>query len=77
MFGSDSATVILQWSSPTVASGVSYNVSVTPLLESVLIAGNTSVQLTVHYNTQYNVSIVTMNCAGESSASVTSLLYGN
>ena len=77
MFGSDSATVILQWSSPTVASGVSYNVNVTPPLESVLMAGNTSVQLTVPYNTEYNVSIVTINCAGKSPASVTSLLYGN
>ena len=50
VFTSSSVAVTIQWSSPSVASGVSYAVSITPPLESPVIVGDTSVQLTVMYN---------------------------
>ena len=76
VFMSSSVAVTFQLSSPPVASGVSYAVSITPPVESPVMVGDTSAQLTVMYNIRYSVRIVATNCAGESSPNVTELFYG-
>ena len=76
MFNSGSVDVSIQWSNPPVPSGVSYDVSVTPPIESAVMIRGTSAQLTVMYNIRYNVSIVATNCAGESVPFLTQIFYG-
>ena len=61
----------LTWSPPSSTSGVSVNYTLTispsPLSRSPVIMETTSTQITVSYNTPYNVTIRAINCAGMSS----------
>ena len=57
-FGSDHIIVTLELSGE---SRVSYSVSAVPHVD-VVVTGRTSVQLTVPYNIQHNVSITTSLC---------------
>lgn len=70
-FGSDGATVNLEW---IQESGVSYNVSVIPPV-AVRATGSTSVQLTVGYNTLYNVSVIAKTHC-DHTTTVIGLIYG-
>lgn len=73
-YSSDDATVMLTWT-PEHAYGVFYNVSIIPLASILYYTGDTSVQLTVAYNTLYNVSVVATRCGQNST--VVELKLGN
>lgn len=69
--GVSSSIVTLEWDSTGDVS-VSYVliISPTPLSGSPVIVETTSAQITVSYNTLYNVTITAVNCAGKSSVIV-------
>ena len=62
-----SSIITLEWDPPSSTGGVSVSyvltISPTPLSGSP----TTSAQITVSYNTPYNVTIRAVNCAGSSS----------
>ena len=62
-YETDNILVVLDWTSE---NGVSYNVTAIPHV-AVVFNASTSVQLALHYNTQYNVSILATLC-GERNA---------
>ncbi len=75
--GLSSSNITLEWDPPssTAAGGVSVSyvltISPTPLFGSpVITVETTSAQITVSYNTPYNVTIKAVNCAGMSDASM-------
>ena len=71
-FGPDSVMVTVAWQQER---GASYNVSVFPQVV-VNMSGPTTLQLTLAYNTLYNVTIATIVCGQTLSTTVTQLHYG-
>ncbi len=69
-----SSNITLEWDSPSSTGGVSVSyvltISPTPLSGSPVTVETTSAQITVSYNTPYNVTIKAVNCAGMSDASM-------
>ncbi len=67
----NSSLLTLTWSPPFSTGGVSVNyvltISPPPLSGSPVTVETTSTQITVSYNTPYNVTIRAVNCAGMSS----------
>ena len=64
--------IIVEW---TQWEGVSYNITIVPMVP-MIYTGSTSVQLTVSYNTKYNVSLEGSTvCQSIGSSSIT-LFYG-
>ena len=67
----NSSIITLDWDSPSSTGGVSVSyvltISPTPLSGSPVTVETTSAQITVSYNTPYNVTIRADNCAGSSS----------
>ncbi len=66
--------ITLEWDSPSstgASVSVSYvlTISPTPLSESPVTVETTSEQISVYYNTPYNVTIRAVNCAGMSQES--------
>ena len=68
LFGTDGVTVTLEWTQNN-----SYNISVDPYLP-VNSFGNKSIQLSVSYNTMYNVSVTSLGVCGQND--VLELYYG-
>ena len=69
----NTSVVTLQWAPPTSTSGVDvgYVLAVSPPpVSGSTITTQTSTDITVSYNIQYNVTIRTENCAGSSQDSV-------
>ncbi len=68
-----SSSITLQWDPPSSTGGVSVSyvliISPTPLSGSPVTVETTSAQITVSYNTPYNVTIRAVNCAGMSQES--------
>ena len=64
------STVTVEWDPPSSPGGVSVSyvliISPPPLSQSPLTVETTSAQITVSYNTQYNLTIRADNCAGSS-----------
>ena len=75
-FGVDDITVTLSWAEQE--SDMSYNVTVVPQVTMRLIPGSkrASVQLTIFYNTLYNVSIVATLCGHNIFSTAIGLSYG-
>ncbi|XP_064382170.1 uncharacterized protein LOC135331039 [Halichondria panicea] len=73
-----SSIITLDWDSPSSTSGVSISyvltISPTPLSGSPVTVETTSTEITVSYNTPYNVTIRAVNCAGMSNASILAIL---
>ena len=71
------ADLTLTWSPSSSTGGVSVNYTLTispPLLSgSPVTVETTSTQITVSYNTPYNVTIRAVNCAGISSDTMISI----
>ncbi|XP_064402763.1 uncharacterized protein LOC135348470 [Halichondria panicea] len=65
-----SSIITLEWDPPSSTGGVSVNyvliISPTPLSGSPVTMDTTSIQITISYNTPYNVTIRAVNCAGMS-----------
>ena len=57
-YEADNILLMLDW---TPEEGVSYNIVTIPPV-AVVYNASTSAQLTLHYNTQYNVSILATLC---------------
>ena len=57
-FGTDAVTLVLEWTQENSSLSYSYNVSAAPDPQlATKFIGSTSVQLTVPYNTLFNVSV--------------------
>ena len=69
-FGIDKVTTILEW---VQESGAFYNISIVPQVMTLRIIRSTSVQLTVSYNIQYNVSIVAFDSLCGQNSAITAL----
>ena len=65
-YEADNVLVMLDWAPE---DGVSYSVTTIPPV-AVVFNASTSVQLVLHYNTQYNVSILATLC-GQSDTTIT------
>ena len=63
-FGHDAVSVTLQWIPASFNSLYSYNVIVDPQVQ-LQFNGSTRVQLTLSYNTLYNVSVVATHLCGQ------------
>ena len=65
-----SSVITLEWDPPSSTGGVSVNyvltISPTSLSGSAVTVETTSTQITISYNTPYNVTIRADNCAGMS-----------
>ncbi len=66
----DAVSVTVQWDPPTDngdRDDLTYTVTVSPPTQlSATVVTSTSVTMTAQYNVDYTVSIVTTNCAGNS-----------
>ena len=75
--GVSSSLLTLIWSPPSSTGGVSVNYTLTisppPLSGSPVTVETTSTQITVSYNTTYNVTIRAVNCAGMSDDSTVTI----
>ncbi len=75
--GVNTSLLTLTWSPPSSTGCVSVNYTLTispPLLSrSSVTVETTSTQITVSYNTPYNVTIRAVNCAGMSSDTMISI----
>ena len=60
--------LILGWTSSNATMVDNYIITLSsPTKEkSILITSNTSIEVPLHYNQEYNVSVIAMNCAGNS-----------
>ena len=72
-FGNDNFTVTLEWSQ---TSGETYLVATTPEAVYTSFTTNTSVQLVMLYNTQYNVTVTATLCGHRSTTNIITY-YGN
>ncbi len=72
-----SSDITLEWDSPSSTGGVSVSyvltISPTPLSESPVTVETTSAQITLSYNTPYNVTIRADNCVGMNETKITDL----
>ena len=83
--GSKNGTVVtLEWlpaaSDATLVSDLTYTVVAFPSvvsLTSMLTTSNTSIQLFILYNQEYNITVVASNCVGNSTPAKTTLTVGN
>ena len=72
-YGTNNATVFLEW---IPKSHTYYNVSAEPQLEVNVTSLLSNAQLTVQYNTHYNVSIMATLCGQYTSATTIEIHYG-
>ena len=76
----DTVSVTVQWDPPTDNGGrddLTYTVTISPLTQlSATVLTSTSVTVTAEYNVDYTVSIVTTNCAGNSTTGQYSFTIG-
>ena len=75
--GVNSSLLTLTWSPPFSTGGISVSYTLTisppPFSGSPVTVENTSTQITVSYNTPYNVTIRAVNCAGMSNDSTVTI----
>ncbi len=64
----DAVSVTVEWNPPTDNGGrddLTYTVTISPSTQlSATVLTSTSITVTAQYNVDYNVNIVTTNCAG-------------
>ena len=70
-YSPDNVTVTVAW---IQLAGAMYDVGIVPLA-SIVSTGNVNCQLTVVYNTEYNLSVVAVTPCGNATAFIT-LHYG-
>ena len=73
-FGKDNFTVTLEWPQ---FSGETYSVVTIPEAEHKSFNTNTSVQLVMFYNIQYNVNVTATFCGHRNATNFTKVYYGN
>lgn len=69
----------LEWTSSDATIVDSYVINVSPPIASVstFTTVNTSIQLFILYNQEYNISVLATNCAGNSTPTETDVKIGN
>ena len=75
-YGTDNATVYLEWTPESHNNIISYTVSAEPKVVVTLNSSPLSVQVTVQYNTLHNVSIVATSCGQYATITIIKLHYG-
>ena len=73
-FANETVTIFFTWTIEEI-DGVLYSISVIPQA-TVMYDGPTNAQLTLSYNTSYNVSLIATRCGQNSSSPSTKLRYG-
>ena len=73
-FGNDNVTVTLEWSQ---FSGETYSVATVPEPVNLSFIMSNSVQLVLHYNTQYNLSVIATLCGYRNATTNLMIYYGN
>ena len=71
-YGPDNVTVTVEW---TQQEGATYDVRISPLAPVLVTNGDTSHQIIVLYNTEYNLTVVAVTVCGNVTTSRT-LNYG-
>ena len=71
-YSPDNVTVTVAWTQ--LQAGAMYDIGIVPLAP-IVSTGNVNSQLTVVYNTEYNLSVVAVTPCGNTTAFIT-LLYG-
>ena len=71
-YSADNVTVTVEWPQQVYTT---YDVTVVPLVP-IVFTGNTSCQLTIPYNTEYNVSIEAVAPCRSNTTTFTRLYYG-
>lgn len=75
-FGTENVTITLEWL-PLESGIVSYDVSIIPpSISMTWLAGNTSIQVLLLYNTPYYLSVDAILCEQTSRTTITRLSYG-
>lgn len=78
-YESDNITIIVEWASPLqqayVATIMSYSLGISPPVH-LMFTGRSSAQLTILYNTVYNLSIVATNLCRPNATAFLILNYG-
>ena len=73
LYGPENVTVTVEWAQK---GGATYDVSIIPPVAPILTTtGSASRQLTISYNTKYNLSVVAITPCGNATASM-ALNYG-
>lgn len=72
--GMESISALLEWSPERPGNTTVYTVVTIPQSKNIAFIENTTVQLQLSYNTQYNISIIATLC-GYRNATTTLLLY--
>ena len=69
---------ILGWTSSNATMVDNYIITISPPTgeTSTLITSNTSIEVPLHYNQDYNISVIAMNCAGNSTPVKTNIRRG-
>ena len=70
--------LILEWTSSNATMVDNYIITLSSHTEetSTLITSNTSIEVPLHYNQEYNISMRAMNCAGNSAPVETNIRRG-
>ena len=68
----------LGWTSSNATMVENYIITISPPTEetSTLITSNTSIEVPLHYNQEYNINVIAMNCAGNSTPVKTNIRRG-
>ena len=71
--------ISLEWIPTDDTMVESYVINVSPSIASMstFTTSNTSIQLFILYNQEYNISVVATNCAGNSTPTGTDIKIGN
>ena len=72
--GTDNFIVTLEWSQ---FSGETYTVATVPEPVYISFIMSTSIQLVLHYNTQYNVTVIATLCGHRNATANLMIYYGN
>ena len=72
------AIIMLEWTSSDASVVDNYFINISPPIESVssFTTTNTSIQLFIQYNQDYDISVVATNCAGNSTPTLTDVKIG-
>ena len=75
---SHGVAIMLEWTSSDASVVDRYIINISPPIESVssFTTANTSIQLFIQYNQDYNISVVATNCAGNSATTLTDVKIG-
>lgn len=75
MYGKDNITLLITWI-PVLEQHVSYNITTTAHVHTIIMTRSRAAQLTLPYNAMFDVTIVATLCQQSNSTNITGLKYG-